>query len=146
MFFETPLTCITLWEPWATLIAWKVKKIETRHWYTSYRGPIGIHAATRKLTQQDHDEYRRIAFDLKILGVTIKHPHYDFDFGCIIAVANLKRCERMEDLSKYSAVEKVCGNFEIGRYAWVLEDVRSLDVPIPAKGKQGLWKYTGEPV
>lgn len=31
------------------------------------------------------------------------------------------------------------GDFTPGRYAWLLTDVRPID-PVPAKGKQGLWK------
>lgn len=36
---------ITLWDPWATLMALSAKKIETRHWKTDFRGPVAIHAA-----------------------------------------------------------------------------------------------------
>jgi activating signal cointegrator 1 len=36
---------ITLTQPWATLVAIGAKKIETRSWSTSYRGPLAIHAA-----------------------------------------------------------------------------------------------------
>jgi hypothetical protein len=33
------------------------------------------------------------------------------------------------------------GDFTPGRYAWLLADVRKLDEPIPAKGRQGLWEW-----
>jgi hypothetical protein len=36
---------LTLWQPWATLIAEGVKTIETRSWRTNHRGPLAIHAA-----------------------------------------------------------------------------------------------------
>ena len=36
---------LTLWEPWATLMAIGAKRIETRSWATRYRGPLAIHAA-----------------------------------------------------------------------------------------------------
>src|SRR5258708_5270609 len=39
---------LTLWQPWASLIAVGAKTIETRSWSTSYRGPLAIHAAKRK--------------------------------------------------------------------------------------------------
>lgn len=38
---------ISLWEPWASLMAIGAKKIETRSWATSYRGWLAIHAAKR---------------------------------------------------------------------------------------------------
>lgn len=33
------------------------------------------------------------------------------------------------------------GDFAPGRFAWLLGNVRPLDPPIPAKGKQGLWTW-----
>jgi hypothetical protein len=39
---------LTLHQPWATLIAHGVKRIETRSWSTSYRGALAIHAAKRR--------------------------------------------------------------------------------------------------
>lgn len=41
------MRALTLWQPWATLVALGVKTIETRSWGTSYRGPLLIHAARR---------------------------------------------------------------------------------------------------
>ena len=38
---------LTLLQPWATLVALEAKRIETRSWYTTYRGPLAIHAARR---------------------------------------------------------------------------------------------------
>jgi hypothetical protein len=34
------------------------------------------------------------------------------------------------------------GDFTPGRFAWLLDGVRKLDEPIPAKGRQGLWEWT----
>ncbi len=39
------MKALTLWQPWATLVAMEVKKIETRCWTTKYRGELAIHAA-----------------------------------------------------------------------------------------------------
>ncbi|MFA9432919.1 MULTISPECIES: hypothetical protein [unclassified Egicoccus] len=44
---------LSLWQPWASLIALRVKRIETRGWSTSYRGPLWIHAAKRYPTLDD---------------------------------------------------------------------------------------------
>jgi protein gp37 len=40
-----PIKALSLWQPWASLMAARVKIHETRHWKTDYRGPIAIHAA-----------------------------------------------------------------------------------------------------
>lgn len=41
------MKAITLWQPWASLVAIGAKTIETRSWATKYRGPLAIHAAAR---------------------------------------------------------------------------------------------------
>lgn len=41
------MKALTLHQPWATLVAAGVKRIETRSWSTKYRGPLAIHAAMR---------------------------------------------------------------------------------------------------
>lgn len=41
------MKALTLWQPWATLVAMEVKKIETRCWSTKYRGEIAIHSAVK---------------------------------------------------------------------------------------------------
>lgn len=45
---------LTLYQPWASAIAVRAKLIETRSWYTRYRGPLAIHAAKR-WTKDDRD-------------------------------------------------------------------------------------------
>ena len=39
---------LSLWQPWASLVALGIKTVETRSWATSYRGPLAIHAATHR--------------------------------------------------------------------------------------------------
>ncbi len=41
------MKCISLWQPWASLIVIGAKQFETRSWSTSYRGPLLIHAAQK---------------------------------------------------------------------------------------------------
>jgi hypothetical protein len=38
-----------------------------------------------------------------------------------------------------SAQERLYGNFDAGRWAWILEDVRRLQKPIPCLGARGVW-------
>ena len=44
---EAVVKALTLWQPWASLIGYGAKTIETRSWSTEYRGPLAIHAAKR---------------------------------------------------------------------------------------------------
>lgn len=42
------MKALTLWQPWASLIALGEKRYETRSWATSYRGLLAIHASAPK--------------------------------------------------------------------------------------------------
>lgn len=42
------MKALTVWQPWASLVALGKKRIETRSWSTSYRGRLLIHAAKRE--------------------------------------------------------------------------------------------------
>jgi len=41
---------------------------------------------------------------------------------------------------KKNKTEYICGHYEIGRYAWILDDVEIIE-PIKAKGQLGIWNY-----
>ena len=43
------MKAITIWQPWASMLACGAKQYETRSWATKYRGPIAIHAAALKI-------------------------------------------------------------------------------------------------
>jgi hypothetical protein len=45
------MKAITLWQPWATLLAVGCKHMETRSWPTKYRGEILIHASKKPYSQ-----------------------------------------------------------------------------------------------
>ncbi len=127
---------ISLLEPYASLVKENIKTIETRSWKTNYRGELFIHASKRKLTNKMIEEYHN---QLKLLTNT------NFNYGHIIAKCNLVDCiimteELIKEIKKNSK-EYICGEYQVGRYAWILEDIKHLKKPIPAKGRLGIWEY-----
>jgi len=127
---------ISVLEPWASLIKEEVKYIETRSWKTKYRGELYIHASKRNLTKKDIINYKDQLSLLKVI---------DFKYGHIIAKCNLIDCKYMtEELIREvqeNHHEYICGNYKIGRYAWILENIEILENPIEAKGQLGIWAY-----
>ena len=126
---------VSIIEPWASLIKEKVKYIETRSWKTNYRGKIYIHASLKKVPKKDE----------RINNLITLLKDKDFKYGHIIAEATLVDCIYMDEefISKIknNNQEYICGEYSIGRYAWVLEDIKVLSKPIPAKGSLGIWNY-----
>lgn len=63
------MKALTIYQPWASLIALGAKTIETRSWRTSYRGPLAIHAGTTLALLGDAPDAWR-AFPLEVYTST----------------------------------------------------------------------------
>ncbi len=127
----TPKLALSLTQPWASLVAIGYKKIETRSWSTSYRGPLWIHAA------KGFDTYAKgFAQTERALGrIPGRLP-----FGAIIAKVELIDVRLAKDVEQeISALERLYGDYSWGRYAWIFENVEALAEPIPCKGRLGLF-------
>ena len=123
---------LSIKEPWASLIMNGTKKIETRSWKTKYRGEIYIHASLSKAKITKPEVYELI-------------KDMNFKCGYIICKCNLVDCiymtdEYVNDMKTNHYEEYICGHYEVGRYAWIVKDVKVIE-PIEAKGKLGLWNY-----
>jgi activating signal cointegrator 1 len=143
MKIELPLKCLTISQPYASLIAGGEKWVENRSWYTSYRGQLGIHAG-KGSQYLDRDQLA------------------EYPTGAIIAVARLRSCmllPRIQPLIDHVSIPDslrfdgvtlgdlraiVAHEHAEGPYCWILGDVRKLPLPIPCRGSQGLWCFRGE--
>lgn len=127
---------ISIKEPFATLITNGTKKIETRSWKTNYRGELFIHASGKSLAK----EFLTNDFVVNLI------KNMDMNYGNIICRCNLVDCIYMdEDFIEYikqNPTEYNCGEYKIGRYAWVMEDIEPI-YPIPAKGQLNIWNFDG---
>lgn len=81
------MKALTLTQPWATLVAIGAKRIETRSWSTSYRGPIAIHAA-KGFPREDRQECFRSPFREALLGGQIRTVAL-LPRGAVVATARL---------------------------------------------------------
>jgi hypothetical protein len=157
---------LTLWQPWASLIALKLKQYETRSWPTGYRGKLAIHAAKRPFVSADGSETLdqaawltwldalELAHEAGILTNESKLPFaHELPLGCIVAIADLTACLEMADnisrppseiacMGLHTPLELAVGDWQVGRYAWKLKNVIALPEPIPFKGAQGLRELT----
>lgn len=137
---------ITLWQPYATLIAIGAKKYETRSWHPGNRLQPGevlmIHAAKRKLNKAD----------ISLMASPLVKPLLDaagytadnLPLGVIVAAVRFVGAYPTDTIN-VSEAEAQIGNYNTGRYAWKLETIRVPDKPIPALGRQGIWYWDGKP-
>lgn len=135
-----PIKAITLWQPWATLIALGAKSFETRSWAITYRGPLVIHASKR-LTSAEVAYMRSNPFRQVLAAGGYHHPA-ELPLGKAICVVDVVGClTSVEAFLIISDQERAFGNYQPDRFAWKLANVRRFARPIPIQGSQGLWNW-----
>ena len=167
------MKAITIYQPYASLIAEGHKVFTTRAFYNQYRGPIAIHAAS----DIDPDVFRpklcpvSTMIELDKCGITpynMKH----LPLRAIIAIGELVDVWEIEQSATKGDVilrklkndnhqyhcqfrptettitldgkEAALGDWPKGCYAFELRNVKPLPVPIPAKGSMRLWDWEPE--
>lgn len=140
------MKAISIYEPWGTAIARGLKGNETRGWSTSYRGLLAVHCAkfqgaAKMLWDGKHpDDHGMCSVMRDALATVGVRSMEDLAFGCVVAVAMLKRVVPVETIAPtLTPVERAFGNYDPGRFAWQLEDVRRLAQPVPFRGAQGFF-------
>lgn len=123
---------LTLKQPWASLVAYGIKKYEFRTWKTNYRGKLLIHAGAGI----DKDEMKKYV-DLGI----------NFPKSKITAIVDLVDCCLLDDeLNKKIILENniAYGNKIRTGYAWKLDNVKMINIDKKINGQLGLWNYDYE--
>ena len=159
---------LTLWQPWATLAALRLKPLEFRSWAAPERlwdQRIAIHASARKpsVTEmrgllaklhsarwQETGLVRDGAIELlerALRGLA------DLPVASVVAIATLGRPIRNEELFARLGTDASdgFGNGSINdsdrnqhsNWGWPLSDIEALDPIVPAAGARGFWSWTG---
>lgn len=140
------MRALSLWQPWASLIALGEKKIETRDWATKYRGPLLIHAAATKRGIHE-SRTSRVIWETLVCQCNVAAD--DLPLGAIVAVVDLVDVDDADTLlhrtsRRGTSNERAFGGYGPGRVGWLLDNVRALSHPVPSRGRQRLWIPSAE--
>lgn len=137
------MRAITLHEPWASAVAWRLKRWETRTW-KAVPGPLAIHAGARRQDAQ-RDFYHSVVCPELRMGLGEAPPPWaTLPFGCVVATCRIARvlpAPEAAALLDPACASLALGDFSPGRWAWELVDLVRLAEPVAARGHQGLWDW-----
>ena len=155
------MNAITLWQPWASMVACSRKKFETRTWRPprwAVGQPLAIHAAARRPVVPDklHPELVEVLED-EFGG----HWYQDVPRGAVVATCILAEANQIlggPDGRGHVDVRPLIGrppvlptlrpdpfgDYSVGRWSWHLKVISRLPRPVPAKGAQRVWTWTPE--
>jgi hypothetical protein len=131
------MKAITLHQPWASLIAYGLKTIETRP-HDRFRSLVGqtvaIHAGLQRV-EIDWVALRQCyGCDVRTLHQALSHSLEHG--GCVVAVADVTSLLVGADVFDRDALCPTAGRFGLS-----LARVRRIREPIPATGRQGIWTW-----
>lgn len=130
---------ISLWQWWASAIAWGEKQYETRSWPTNYRGLIAIHATKRQPSWMDvpNTANKFVTDMLRRHDTTLEK----LPLGAVLCICELEAVYHIQAVRPYiSEKERAFGDYSDERAAWKLRVVHVYDQPIPKVGKQKIWQ------
>lgn len=152
------MKAITIWQPWASLIACGAKPYEFRM-HRNVSGQVGkrvaIHAGARKMNKREVAVLiHRIttpgwrttgltpALARPLLDVATWHPER-IPLAAIVCTAVLGEPVQDDDLAMGLGLPGIADSerLEHSNWGWPLTEIELLEPPVPAHGAQGWWTW-----
>ncbi|XP_045777560.1 activating signal cointegrator 1 [Maniola jurtina] len=125
--------CLSMHQPWASLLVEGIKRHEGRTWYTSHRGRLWI-ASTAKAP--DHSVVRAVENQYRVLRPDEQHKFPSFyPTGCLLGCVNLDDCLPQEEYAKkYADMDE-----SDSPYVFICSNPISLRLRFPIKGHHKIY-------
>ncbi|KAM9515323.1 activating signal cointegrator 1 [Guaruba guarouba] len=126
--------CLSMHQPWASLLVRGIKRVEGRTWYTSHRGRLWIAATAKRPSPQEISElettYRML------LRKDVEFPS-DYPSGCLLGCVDVTDCLSQEQFNEqYPDLSQESGS----PFVFICANPQEMVVKFPIKGKPKIWK------
>ncbi|NWS58770.1 TRIP4 protein, partial [Chunga burmeisteri] len=121
--------CLSMHQPWASLLIRGIKRVEGRTWYTSHRGRLWIAATAKRPSPQEISElettYRML------LRKDVEFPS-DYPSGCLLGCVDVTDCLSQEQFNEqYPDLSQESGS----PFVFICTNPQEMVVKFPIKGK-----------
>ncbi|XP_008302887.1 activating signal cointegrator 1 [Stegastes partitus] len=130
--------CLSMHQPWASLLVKGIKRVEGRTWYSSHRGRLWIAAAAKKPTPQEIAEVEAM-----YRHIYRKEPRFpkDYPTGCLLGCVNMTDCLSQEQFRQQ--FPDTCEE-SASPFVFICTNPQELLVKFPMKGKHKIWKLESQ--
>lgn len=130
--------CLSMHQPWATLLVKGIKRVEGRTWYTSHRGRLWIAAAAKIPTPQEIAEVEAMYRHIHKKG-----PRFpkEYPTGCLLGCVNVNDCLSQEQFREQ--LPDTCEE-SASPFVFICTNPHELLVKFPMKGKHKIWKLESQ--
>eukprot|EP00112_Aurelia_sp_Birch-Aquarium-sp1_P004748 Seg154.6 transcript_id=Seg154.6/GoldUCD/mRNA.D3Y31 product="Activating signal cointegrator 1" protein_id=Seg154.6/GoldUCD/D3Y31 len=125
--------CLSMHQPWASLLVMGIKTVEGRSWYTPHRGRLWI-ASTAKLPDQQQIQFVQDQYKALYDG-HVEFPE-NYPPGALLGCVDVVDCVNQEEYQKMDGDTTESGS----EFVFVCENPLELLIKVPVKGKHKIWK------
>lgn len=131
--------CLSMHQPWASLLVYGFKRLEGRDWESNYRGKLWIHAASKK---PERSTIELVEDECKVLYDVCNYkgrPCFpkSYPTSCLIGCVDMVDCIKLENIKKIYPKEFLENNSS--KYMFVCKNPRALDIPVKMPGDNKLF-------
>jgi hypothetical protein len=133
------MKCLSLHQPWATLLVRGFIEYDIRSWRTAHRGPLAIHASL-KLSESALGLCRRPAISalLEQMGYALA---FDLPRGGVVGAVQLIDVVDRESPAKPALSDApLAWDDRTGKFLWKMAQARALPEPILVRTLQGVFE------
>ncbi|NXD12873.1 TRIP4 protein, partial [Nothocercus nigrocapillus] len=126
--------CLSMHQPWASLLVRGIKRVEGRTWYTSHRGRLWIAATAKRPSPQEISELE--ATYRMLLRKDVEFPS-DYPSGCLLGCVDMTDCLSQEQFNEqYPELSQESGS----PFVFICTNPQEMIVKFPIKGKPKICK------
>ncbi|XP_054858937.1 activating signal cointegrator 1 [Eublepharis macularius] len=126
--------CLSMHQPWASLLVKGIKRVEGRTWYTALRGRLWIAATAKRPSPQEISEVE--ASYKVLLQKDLDFPK-DYPSGCLLGSVDLIDCLSQE---QFRAEYPHLSQESASPFVFICSNPQEMVVKFPIKGKHKIWK------
>ncbi|CDW80309.1 activating signal cointegrator 1 [Stylonychia lemnae] len=131
--------CMSMHQPWASLLVMGIKRFEGREWTHKFRGPLWIHATSQKPTQELIDQiegsYREF---YKSIGEDL--PPFPDRYLTSVVIGRVDVIDIISLEEYHDQVPKELQEPTVSEYQFICRNPMYLDLPLKMSGQPGIYK------
>ena len=130
-----PGMCLSMHQPWASLLVSGIKRVEGRSWYSAHRGRLWIASTSQKVEKEEIEQWEQSYRNLNP-GEDLQFPD-NYPVGALLGCVNVIDCLSNEEYFKQYSDAK---DESSSQYLFVCEDPLELALKLPMRGQHKIYK------
>lgn len=126
--------CLSMHQPWASLLVAGIKRVEGRSWYSAHRGRLWIAAAAKRPSPQEISELE--ASYRVLLHKDVNFPK-DYPTGCLLGCVEVADCLPLDQFKEqYPSLDQESAS----PFIFICTNPLELIIKFPIKGQHKIWR------